>query len=718
MVLLRALLRKKWIIMGVSIFATGLAFFLTLNYKETYKSSAQLATGFTIAEQVSVVNEKFNLFEADVKFNNLIETINSPKVFSMLSYRLLLHDLDGIEVPFRMVQNKEKYDEVMLGTSVEEVVAYVRQKLDSVEILSLYDERDVQLKNLLKLYKYNNSALKDVINVSRVRGTDYLTIEAYTEVSELSAFMVNTLINVFLDYNRSLRSQRSTESAETFANLVEQKRREMEQKSEELKSFKSSNRVLNFEMESSSIIQQISELENKRNEERRKVQGLQYEIADLSDRIKNVSEVSTTNLNPALNSEILTLREQISSVNGRFIATGSSNMVLLDSLKDLRTLLQQKLIQAGSGSTSNTEMDDLVKKRQEKEVEHEIARQNLISIESNLRLLRGSAGGYASKEATIAALERELRMATDEYQSAQEKYSKALDVALASGSNVRPVLEAQPADQPQPSKRLIITALSGISSFVLCVVVIVFLEYIDLSVKSPANFKRLTGIKQMGILLSANVRQKDLMKFLKTNPPPKKLVQYNEILRKLRYEIEANEKKIFLVTSTQPQQGKTTLVLSLAAALSNIKRRVLVIDTNFAHNDLSHRFQAKPTLESIPDAGADISKYITKGSEGVHVIGCKGGAYSPSEILSPGNFLNCLSTLLNNYDYIFLEGAALNNYSDSKELEKYVQGVIGVFSAKSVIRQIDRDSITYLTNLGDKFVGAVLNNVEIHNLDQ
>jgi len=718
-IIYRALLKKKWVILGVTFFAMLLAFLLTINYKPTYESTAQLATGFTVAEQVSVSNEKFNLFEADVKFNNLIETINSPKVFSMLSYKLLLHDINGDEVPFRTIENREKYNEVLAGTDVAKIARYTKIKLDSMELLSNYDEKDERLKDLLRLYRYNPSALREVINVSRVRGTDYVTIETYTEDPELSAFIANTLVDVFLEYNISIKSQRTSESAETFASLVKQKRMEMEQKSEELKQFKSSNRVLNFQMESSSIIEQLSELENQRNEHRRKVEGLQYELNDLSDRIKNSSNATVNTSNSEMNAEILQLREKISNLNGRFIATGSNNIELLDSLKILRASLQQKLINMGSGTTSNAAMDELMKKRQDKQVELEIARKDLNSIERNLRILRGSAGGYASKEATIAALERELKMATDEYQTAQEKYSQALDISLASGSNIRQTLEAQPADKPEPSKRLIITALAGASSFVLSIIFIVFIEYMDISIKSPSNFKRLTGLKLLGTLLSIDLNKSKLTASLKVNPPPKKLVQFNELLRKLRYEIEDQGAKKILVTSTQPQQGKTTFILALAAALTNVRRRVLIVDSNFSNNELTRVLKGRPTLENLSDKREDLKKSITKSEyENIFLLGCKGGNYSPSEVLNREVFFDNLESVKDDFDYIIMESAGLNTYADTKELEKYSDGVVGIFSAESVLRQIDQDSINYLTSLDEKFIGAILNEVQTANLDQ
>ena len=98
-------------------------------------------------------------------------------------------------------------------------------------------------------------------------------------------------------------------------------------------------------------------------------------------------------------------------------------------------------------------------------------------------------------------------------------------------------------------------------------------------------------------------------------------------------------------------------------------------------------------------------------TDGVEVIGCKGGDYTPSEILPKNHLLNYLQELTSFYDFILLEGAPLNDYTDSKELAQYVDGVIAIFSANTSIKQIDKESIAFLHELGDKFTGAVLNGV-------
>ena len=90
----KVLLRKKWIIGSLSFLAVVAAFFFLRNKKEVYKSQAQYSTGFT-AEKVRLVDGSsgIDIYTADIKFNNAIETFKSPKVINAIAYKLLLHDL-------------------------------------------------------------------------------------------------------------------------------------------------------------------------------------------------------------------------------------------------------------------------------------------------------------------------------------------------------------------------------------------------------------------------------------------------------------------------------------------------------------------------------------------------------------------------------------------------------------------------------------------------
>ncbi|RYE52948.1 MAG: hypothetical protein EOP48_15395, partial [Sphingobacteriales bacterium] len=259
----------------------------------------------------------------------------------------------------------------------------------------------------------------------------------------------------------------------------------------------------------------------------------------------------------------------------------------------------------------------------------------------------------------------------------------------------------------------------GLSASLVSSLVFVIIGFVDQSIKTPSQFYRQTGLPLLGIINHINMKAvplRDRVTDLHTGDHQRSN-SFRELLRKLRFEIENSGKRILLFTSTEPQQGKTTLTQALAYSLSLGKKKVLLIDTNFCNNDLTIQSQARPTLEDFVVNGAvddtELDKLISPtGVPNVDAIGCKGGDYTPSEILPQQHLLKYLPDLLRRYDYIFMEAAPLNGFTDTKELEVFAEGVIAIFSASAEIRQTDKDSIKYLSGLKKKFLGAVLNKVE------
>jgi len=93
--LFRILSKRKWIIIGSALLATICAYILTRNDAKKYRSVAQVSTGFTISDEIKVANDNFSFYEADTKFNNAIVTCTSQSVVGLLSYALMLHDLEN-----------------------------------------------------------------------------------------------------------------------------------------------------------------------------------------------------------------------------------------------------------------------------------------------------------------------------------------------------------------------------------------------------------------------------------------------------------------------------------------------------------------------------------------------------------------------------------------------------------------------------------------------
>src|SRR5689334_2959352 len=91
--LLRVLRKRKWFIIGSAVLAAAIAWFFTRNEPKNFRSTARIATGYGVPDQIRVNDPTFSMFDAEVKFNNAINLWTSPNVMSLISYELILHDL-------------------------------------------------------------------------------------------------------------------------------------------------------------------------------------------------------------------------------------------------------------------------------------------------------------------------------------------------------------------------------------------------------------------------------------------------------------------------------------------------------------------------------------------------------------------------------------------------------------------------------------------------
>ena len=63
-----------------------------------------------------------------------------------------------------------------------------------------------------------------------------------------------------------------------------------------------------------------------------------------------------------------------------------------------------------------------------------------------------------------------------------------------------------------------------------------------------------------------------------------------------------------------------------------------------------------------------------------------------------------------------MESAAMNLFSDAKELVDYADKVVPVFSARHTLKQVDRDNVNFLKNLDSKLIGSILNQMDVKEL--
>jgi polysaccharide biosynthesis transport protein len=728
--LFRTLFKKKWLIIGLTVLAAAVAWFFTRSTIKNYKSSTQISTGFTISDNIRLGNNNFDLFEADTKFNNTIITITSPTVINLLAYKLIVHDLSSAN-PYRQLNEKQKQSPVYKNINQSEAAKIFSERLENINLLTSYKPEERKLLEFLSLYGYDYKSLLKSLSVYRLQRTDYIQMDFVSENPELSSFIVNELFTEFIDYYRKTRSTTSKESVDTLRSFMEKKKQDLDFKRAMLRGAG----VAGAEMESTSTYDLISNLEQTLATEKTLLTTLQASLRKVNLRLSNLaasSSVVTPPVNTAGdNDEIILLRNEMNEAYKKYLAGGSTDARLLARYNQLKreyqakvsvTTIPEKEVVTERLPETKTELQN---KKNDLEIDIQTSNENINSLQSKISALRGNASSNASREATAESLMKEEEQANIEYLAARKKYDDALETSSSSANNFRQVLRGQPAIAPEPSKKLMMVGMAGASAMIVSTLVILFLAYLDSSVKTPTIFSKAVNLKLLNMVGLMNFKKSSIVDMISSKELLKNgavdrstLNSFREALRKLRYEVESSKKRIFLFASTKKGQGKTTLITGLSYSLSLSNKKVLIIDTNFCNNDLTQDLGGTPSLELFSyDETRPLLEQVKEkakdtGDGKVFIIGSEAGDFTPSEILPENNILKHLHSLLPAFDYIFLEGPPLNDFSDAKELSQYVDGVIGIFSATDSIKQADKDSIAFFKSLGDKYIGSVLNKVD------
>ena len=757
--LFRILLKRAWILILVPLVTAGIAYYILKDLPRLYRSTAQVATGFTTNEGIQLDDSRYNPREADIKFQNLLTIFKSPSVVNLLGYRLIIHDLKEPK-PFKDLRANPEFRKYYTEQQLQDAVAQFQEKLNNFEQLDARNSGEVELIKLTKWFGYNYSSIISQIDFKRMDYSDYVAISYLSGDPELSAFAVNTFVDEFQRYNRSTSDEQSGRSLEFYANLVDSKRKILDDKTQSLRDFQTNSNMTNPGDEADVRLSQISNIEAKIQEAESDQNSYRIRINELNKQIRRYEDDGGNSGN---NARIIRLENTRDRLNSEAIsASGVRRTQIQDSLTQVRQELNLAYQQAGYGTSGGSQkVSDLKSERDEAQINLQVANSRVRQLKSDLARLNYNKSDLVGKSSIIDDLNREVALAEEEYKSAQDRYNNAKNVSLAGGTNVRKVMPGQPPLEPEASKKLIFTILAGVVSFALCFGVIVLVFMLDGSIKTSANFERMVDMPVLGALNQIAVSKLDLYDLFHKEHKEQDLEMFKQSLRKLRFELEESKKQSFLFTSTQKAEGKSFIVLTLAYSMSLLHKKVLIIDTNFKHNTLTTTLLVEPQKDRLLNSYSANGRLLladnmangntteeTAGPEeaegkaqqssasadtkpssprnksfispthhaNIDIIGSHVTIASPAEILSGRSFKALMEELKHHYDYILLEGAALNDYPDSKELTRFVDGVVTVFSANSSIHQPDRDSIKFIKSLNGRMTGAVVNQIAAENM--
>jgi capsular exopolysaccharide synthesis family protein len=191
---------------------------------------------------------------------------------------------------------------------------------------------------------------------------------------------------------------------------------------------------------------------------------------------------------------------------------------------------------------------------------------------------------------------------------------------------------------------------------------------------------------------------------------------FRRIRTNLQFSAPASRQRAIMVTSPNPEDGKTTIACNVAMVVAQSGRRVLLVDANFRRPGIDRIFSDHrgPGLSNILVGEGSLTQFTRpSGVPMLDILGSGPIPPNPAELLGSEMFGSFLEDAISRYDQVIIDSAPVLLASDAVVISTAVDGVIMVVRARQNSRGVARRACALLQGVNAHLFGAVLNAAQV-----
>ncbi len=213
-------------------------------------------------------------------------------------------------------------------------------------------------------------------------------------------------------------------------------------------------------------------------------------------------------------------------------------------------------------------------------------------------------------------------------------------------------------------------------------------------------------------------KNKPLARYVVDNPASStaEAIRALSLVIKLCAESKNREHKVITITSSLPNEGKTTISSWIAQLAAKSGKRVILIDADLRRPSIHKSFGRENTL-SLAEYLSGQSKLEevvdTNDPSGLHIIYGRSVPNSALDLISSDKMEQLLRSLRKAYDLIIIDSPACMAVSDARALEKLSDQLLYAVAWNKTRRQTVHNGISQFTKFGNAQVATVLTNIDL-----
>ena len=647
-----------------------LVLFISLNIEEKFRSKATLVISPDESNLVNI-DEAYSVESIQNRVNNQIAILKSEEV---------------IEYIIKDNENVLEFEKLYSSIKVNPITRIFKKK-----------------KNINN--DYIKSVLKNNFTVSNLPRSDVLVLSFVSNNAKISQLALKNIIDSYQRYEVDTKIQITNYANSKISERLKELALQMQEGEKKLAAYKKENKLVDTGNVKQLKIKEIQSISNNILESKNKKQQQESDLIAI--------KAANGDVDILLSIKDLNGRTEISNIKNNL----SANENNIQSLLLIYTKKHPKVQQAYELKKSlNQQLKKILEEVIEKKVFElsnlnnfmNMSKKNLENVTEELRVIE-------EKEAGLLIFQREVESSRKLYETFLQRVKETNEAQNLQVSKLK-IIETPSlpslAFSPKPYKNFI-SAL--VLSFLCFYGLVVYREMNSSVIKTPEAIEYMK-IPQVGVLPKVTDIKKGyhiLQMFLEDNES-----NFSEAIRSSRAIIESKFKKnnSFLVTSSNPSEGKTSYAFNLSLSLEK-SYKVLFLEADIRRPSVLNSFykfdkeilglgeiisgdtELNSTIFKVPGTNLDI---ITSGAK----------RFDMSDVVSKEQLKKFFDILKLEYDYLIIDSPPVQPVSDTLILTQSVDHNIFIVRSDYSRLLSFMSSVKKIQNVGAKIDGIVINDLD------
>jgi polysaccharide biosynthesis transport protein len=700
------LLRRRFLILGVSCVVMSAASVLAVIAKPTYQSNMQILVSSNLSEGAQSNNIPLGV-------DNQVTDFNSQVVNATTQMKL-------------MVSSK----------LLQKAVNLLHSDYPDLTLQDINGQKEQSQKAPIKVTREdkaveNNKVFNQVFEVS------------FNDDDPVKAQRVlQALQKVYQNYNKEQQKERLNQGLAFVNARLPEIRKEASKADKNLEQFRQKHKLLDPEVQSKILLESLADVQQQLQTTRANLQDVNARYENLEQQIAFSSQQNTlisSRLNQSSRYQAL-----LSEIQKTELALAKERLRYTDDYPSVQKLKQQRqsqlsLLREEVKTIANSTKGEPLLKGQMVGVDPKLV--------DELILVQTTVLGLTANEKNLTESEQRFRSELNKYPSLIAEYNRLLPKAETSRKTLEQLLQTQQSlglkiaqegynwqvlvepnlGNYKGSNRLLLLVGGAVIGPILGILAALILEKFNDAIYCAGDIKKLTnlrvlgsvpklpsrGVKKQRLGLPWNRRRSSDSSVIEAStklPVHETLDMIYQNIQILKYPLPF---KSLMFTSALPGEGKTTLLLGLVASATRMHRRVLVIDANLQNPSLHKILELSNdwglSLLLVDETTTHFQDYIQPIHPSIDILTAGPEPEDTVKLLSSQRMKELIELFEQNYDLVLIDASPILGTVDARIVASLCNGIVMV----ERMGKVTRTELTQATEILSKLnlIGIIANEV-------